>query len=71
MTMLSVKISDRLKKELDTIAKETERSTSFHIQKDIESYIREQSDFQIALDRLKDSSDPVISVSGMKKKLER
>ena len=70
MTTISVRISDRLKKELDTIAKETERSKSFHIQKAIEFYIREQSDYQIALDRLNDSSDSIISISEMRKKLE-
>lgn len=70
MTTLSVRIPDRLKKELDTIAKDTERSKSFHVQKAIEFYIKEQSDYQIALDRLNDSSDSIISSSEMRKKLE-
>lgn len=70
MTTISVRIPDKLKKALDTIAKETERSKSFHIQKAIEFYLNEQADLQIALDRLKDSSDKVISISEMRKKLE-
>ena len=70
MTSLSVRIPDRLKKELDEISKETERSRSFHILKAIELYIKEQSDYQIALDRLNDSSDAIISISEMRKKLD-
>ena len=70
MTTISVRIPDRLKKELDNIAKETERSKSFHVQKAIEFYLKEQSDFQIALDRLNDSSDSIISIADMRKKLE-
>jgi len=70
MTSISVRIPDKLKKALDSIAKETERSKSFHIQKAIEFYIKEQVDLQIALDRLNDTSDEVISISEMRDKLE-
>ena len=70
MTSISVRIPDKLKKALEIIAKETERSKSFHIQKAIELYLKEQADFQIALDRLNDSSDSIIPLSEMRKKLE-
>ena len=70
MTSISVRIPDKLKKALEIIAKETERSKSFHIQKAIEFYLKEQADFQIALDRLNDSSDSIIPCSEMRKKLE-
>ena len=70
MTTISVRISDKLKIALDTIAKETERSKSFHVQKALEFYIREQADYQIALDRSNDASDTVISISEMREKLE-
>lgn len=70
MTTISVRISDKLKRALEIIAKETERSKSFHVQKAIEFYIKEQADFQIALDRLNDSSDEVISISEMREKLD-
>jgi RHH-type rel operon transcriptional repressor/antitoxin RelB len=52
------------------IATETERSKSFHVQKAIEFYIKEQADYQIALDRLNDTSDSIISTSEMRRKLE-
>ena len=70
MTTISVRISDKLKKALEIIAKETERSKSFHVQKAIEFYLKEQANFQIALDRLNDSSDSIISISEMREKLE-
>ena len=69
MTSISVRIPDSLKKALDSIARETERSKSFHVQKAIEFYIKEQVDLQIALDRFNDTSDEIISTSDMRKKL--
>jgi len=70
MTTISVRLPDKLKKALDAIARETERSKSFHVQKAIEFYLREQADLQIALDRLNDSSDTTISLAQMRKNLE-
>ena len=69
MTSISVRIPDNLKQALDSIARETERSKSFHIQKAIEFYLKEQVDLQISLDRLNDTSDEIISLSDMRKNL--
>ena len=69
-TSLSVRISEPLAKELDEVAKSTERSRSFHIQQALKSYLKEQADLQIALDRMQDSTDPVISMEDMKKSLD-
>ena len=69
-TSLSVRISEPLARELDEVAKSTERSRSFHIQQALKSYLREQADLQIALDRLQDSTDPVVSLKDMKKSLD-
>ena len=52
------------------MAKSTERSRSFHIQQALKSYLKEQADLQIALDRLQDSTDPVVSMEDMKKSLD-
>ena len=54
-------------KELDQVAKSTERSRSYHVQKALESYLEEQADLQIALDRLRDVKDPVVSLKDMNK----
>jgi RHH-type rel operon transcriptional repressor/antitoxin RelB len=58
-----------LAKELEHIADETDRPRSFHIQKALESYIEDFADVQIALDRLRDHKDRVVSSRDMRKSL--
>lgn len=67
---ISVRLPEELILKLEEISKESERSKSFHIQKAIEQYLIERADLQIALDRLQDVSDKVISANEMRKKLE-
>ena len=67
---ISVRIPEELALALDGVAKETERPKSFHIQKALEAYLDEYADLQIALDRLHDVSDPVISLEEMRQNLE-
>ena len=66
---VSIRLPDVLAKELEQIAGETERPRSFHIQKALESYIEDFADVQIALDRLRDQKDPVLSGREMRKSL--
>jgi RHH-type rel operon transcriptional repressor/antitoxin RelB len=68
-TALSIRLPDVLAKELDHIAGETERPRSFHVQRALESYIEDFADVQIALDRLRDQKDPVVSRHEMRKSL--
>ncbi len=68
-TALSVRLPDSLIKELNTVAKTTERPKSFHVQKALESYLHDQADLQVGLDRLRDTSDPVISIDEMRKEI--
>ena len=65
---ISLRLPDHLADDLEDIARETERSKSFHIQKAIELYLQERADLQIAIDRLHDSSDSVIDSQEMRKK---
>ena len=69
-TSVSVRISNDLIKKLDELAKETERSRSFLIQKALEAYLDELADYQIAFDRLHDVTDPIISIDEMRKELD-
>ena len=69
-TAISVRISDNIAAKLSEIAKETERPKSFHVQKALEAYLADLADLQVALDRLHDTSDPVISAEEMRKELE-
>jgi len=66
---LSVRLPEGLAKELNNVALEIERPKSFLVQKAIEKYLHDQADLQIGLDRLRDTTDPVISMNEMKKKI--
>ena len=68
-TAISVRLPKNLAEELDSISKETERPRSFIIQKALESYIEDYSDLQIALDRLHDKGDEIVSPKEMRKSL--
>jgi RHH-type transcriptional regulator, rel operon repressor / antitoxin RelB len=67
---VSVRLPGHLLKEIDQISKETERPRSFHIQKAIELYLEESADFQIALERLNDPLDKILSFEEMKAQFE-
>ncbi|MGD0210597.1 MAG: ribbon-helix-helix protein, CopG family [Desulfomonilia bacterium] len=66
---ISIRIPDKLAQELDVISKDTERPKSYHIQKALEAYLEERADLQVALDRLHDTTDVVVSINDMRKKL--
>jgi RHH-type rel operon transcriptional repressor/antitoxin RelB len=68
-TAISIRLPKLLADQIDTIAKETERPRSFIIQKALESYIEDYADLQVALDRLHDKADPVISGKELRKSL--
>jgi len=68
-TAVSIRLPDAMARELDRIARETERSRSFHIQKAVGSYLAEQADLRIGLDRLRDPRDPVISSRELRRSL--
>ena len=63
---ISVRLPEELAEQLDTISKETQRPRSFIIQKALESYIEDYADQQIALDRLHDKTDTIISSNELK-----
>ena len=70
---MSVSISVRLPQEivraLDDLAKATERPKTFLIRKALESYLAEYADYQIALERLRNKDDAVISGTELRKRL--
>jgi len=67
---ISVRLPDDLASKLSEIAKETERSKSFHVQKALEVYLGDLADLQVALDRLHDTSDPIVTSDEIRKELE-
>jgi RHH-type rel operon transcriptional repressor/antitoxin RelB len=67
---ISIRIPEDLALKLSDIAEETERPKSFHVQKALETYLAEMADLQVALDRLHDTSDRVVTTDDMRKELE-
>jgi RHH-type rel operon transcriptional repressor/antitoxin RelB len=68
-TAISVRLPKALADHLDIITKETERSRSYIIQKALESYLEDYADLQVALDRLHDKTDLVVSARELRKSL--
>ena len=66
---ISLRLPNNILKPLDKLSKITERPRSFLIRKALENYIDEYSEYQIALDRLRDKDDEIISSDDMRKKL--
>ncbi|MFA4836128.1 MAG: ribbon-helix-helix domain-containing protein [Dehalococcoidia bacterium] len=65
-TAISVRLPKELAEQLDIIARETARPRSFIIQKALESYLEDFADLQVALDRLHDKTDAVVSGKDMR-----
>ena len=68
-TGISVRLPGKVTKQLDQLAEVTERPRSYLIRKAIEIYLAEYADYQIALDRLRDKHDKVISGAELRKRL--
>ncbi|MBI3456467.1 MAG: ribbon-helix-helix protein, CopG family, partial [Candidatus Rokubacteria bacterium] len=68
---VSVRLPDMTAKALDELARVTERSKTYLIVKALEAYLADAADYQVALDRLRDKDDPVISAAALRKRLGR
>ncbi|KRT66061.1 MAG: DNA-binding domain-containing protein [Candidatus Dadabacteria bacterium CSP1-2] len=64
-----IKIPEELLEELDKIAKEASKSKSFHIKRAIKAYLEEYYYLKIALARLKDKNDRLITDEELRKAL--
>ena len=70
-TSISVRLDDDTAKALEDLAKKTERSKTYFVEKALESYLAEYADYQVALDRLRDKDDPIVSSADMRKRIAR
>jgi RHH-type rel operon transcriptional repressor/antitoxin RelB len=68
---VSVRLPDRTAKALDDLARATDRPKTYFIERALESYLAEHADYQVALDRLRDKDDPVISASRLRSRIAR
>ena len=69
-TAISVRLPESLAQELGEVAKETDRSKSYLIQKAIEAYLDDLADLQVSMDRLHDATDAVVSLEDMRADLD-
>ncbi len=67
---ISVRLPDELVGRLEKIAKETERSKSFFIQKALDNYLTEQAELQVSLDRLRDPLEGTVTLPEMRQNFE-
>lgn len=68
---VSLRLPDKTAKALEGLAKTLDRSKSYLIQKALENWLADQADHQIALDRLRDKGDSLISSAELRKRLGR
>ncbi|HEY3124362.1 MAG TPA: ribbon-helix-helix protein, CopG family [Thermoanaerobaculia bacterium] len=68
---VSVRLPDHTAKALEELAKSTDRPKTYFIEKALESYLAEYADYQIALDRLRDKDDRIISARDLRKRVGR
>ncbi len=68
-TAVSIRLPDEIAHKLEDLAGVIERSKTFIIRKAIESYLQEYADYLVALERLKDKDDEIISSDEMRERL--
>lgn len=69
-TTISIRLSEGIAEQLEEIAQSIERTKTYLIRKAIKQYLEEYVDYQIALDRLNDANDEIISGKEVRKHLE-
>jgi RHH-type transcriptional regulator, rel operon repressor / antitoxin RelB len=68
-TSISIRLSDDVAKRLESLAATIERPKTYVIRKAIEEYLREYADYLIALERMNDKEDKIISDEEMMEQL--
>jgi RHH-type transcriptional regulator, rel operon repressor / antitoxin RelB len=68
--MICVQLDERLEKRLDALCRATKRKKEDYLRQALEDLLDEQEDILIARSRLRESSDPVISLEEMRKRLD-
>jgi predicted DNA-binding protein len=69
-TSITVRIPDNLVDQLDELAVSLERSRAYLVKKAMEMYLSEYADYLIALERLRDKDDDIISSLELKRLLD-
>ena len=65
-TSITVRVPDNLVDKLDELAVSLDRSRAYLVKKAMELYLSEYADYLIALERLRDKDDDILSSQEMK-----
>jgi RHH-type rel operon transcriptional repressor/antitoxin RelB len=68
-TLISLRLPENILKPLDKLSENSERPRTYLIKKALENYLDECQDYQIAMDRLRNKEDEIISPAELRKKL--
>jgi len=63
---LSIRMSDSMAERLERLSKEINRSKAYIIKSALQKYFDEYADYQVALDRIRDKDDRIISSEEMR-----
>ncbi len=69
MTQVTARVPDELAEALDAAAAELKRSRADVIRQALERYLEDFHDLSVALDRLRDPSDPVLDWDEVRREL--
>ena len=68
-TLISLRLPENILKPLNKLSENTERPRTYLIKKALENYLEEYEDYEIAMDRLHDKKDEIISPATLRRKL--
>ena len=68
-TAVSIRLSDDIAHELEDLVRTIGRSKTYIIRKAVESYLQEYADYSVAIERLNDKDDEIISSDEMGNRL--
>ena len=68
-TSITVRLPDDIAESLEALAKALDRPRSYLVKKAMEVYLDEYADYLLALERLQDKDDRVISSGELRKRL--
>lgn len=68
-TLISLRLPENLLAPLDRLSASSERPRTYLIKKALENYLDEYRDYRIAVERLHDRDDGIISPAALRKKL--
>lgn len=66
---ISLRLPDEIAERLEQLSSEIHRSKTFIIKSALEKYLDEYTDYQVALDRLRDKDDRILSPKELRKSL--